>query len=253
MSKERRLADPAGQEPMRKKSSRNRPTRGRPAYPARAEELMAIALELFARRDFADVTIKDIGNAAGVNTALIYYYFDSKEDLFQATLRHAVAQTLDRYRRLQERYTDPVGLIHAWFDTHVQLFEPIRQLVKIMLDYAVLPTAKRTVVDDVIRRFYDEERKIISESVRRGMAVGLFKPVDPDAMAKLVSTYLDGIMVRSMIHRNFDTPRAIKEFEQMFWGNLGYRPDKPGGPDAGGRGDGRRRSAAKERPTPASA
>ena len=43
----------------------------------RADELMSAALDLFAERDFASVTIKDSAHAIGVNTALIYYYFES--------------------------------------------------------------------------------------------------------------------------------------------------------------------------------
>ena len=44
----------------------------------RADAMTEVALTLFAERNFASVTIKDIGTALGVNTALIYYYFDSK-------------------------------------------------------------------------------------------------------------------------------------------------------------------------------
>jgi AcrR family transcriptional regulator len=58
---------------------------------ARVEEFLATALNLFAERNFASVTIKDIAEHLGVNTALIYYYFDSKTDLFQASIEHAVA------------------------------------------------------------------------------------------------------------------------------------------------------------------
>jgi AcrR family transcriptional regulator len=208
-------------------------------YPARAQELMAAALDLFSRRDYADVTIKDIANALGVNTALIYYYFDNKEHLFQAMLRNAVEQALEKYRELQERHADPVSLISAWFDTHIQLFEPIRQLVKIMLDYSVLPTANRALVDEVIHQFYDEERKLLSTNLRLGKALGLFKDIDPDVTAKLVSTHLDGIMVRSMIHKRFDIPRAIEEFEGLFWQHLGCKPVSQttvAEPPKGGRG-----------------
>lgn len=220
-SRKRKAGNVSGKAAMG--GARGRAAPGR-SYPPRAQELMAVALGLFSRRDYADVTIKDIANAVGVNTALIYYYFDNKEHLFQAMLRHAVERALESYRTLQERHTDPVGLISAWFRTHIQLYEPIRQLVKIMLDYSVLPTANRSVVDEIIRRFYEEERKILSVSVRRGTALGLFGDVDPEITAKLVSTHLDGIMVRSMIHRDFDIPRAIEEFESLFWRHLGCDP-----------------------------
>ena len=47
----------------------------------RSEEMMAAALDLFARHDVSSVTIKDIAKALRINTALIYYYFDSKAQL----------------------------------------------------------------------------------------------------------------------------------------------------------------------------
>jgi AcrR family transcriptional regulator len=131
--------------------------------PQRARELMMAALGLFARRDFSAVTIKDIAKVAGVNTALIYYYFDNKEDLFRATLDYAVERALENYRRLGERHSDPVDLINDWFDNHAELSEPIRELVKIMLDYRTARTQLR-VVDDIINLFYDEECRIISRA-----------------------------------------------------------------------------------------
>lgn len=48
--------------------------------------ILNAAEELFARQGFAATTIKQIGAAAGVNPALIYYYFDSKETLYRALL-----------------------------------------------------------------------------------------------------------------------------------------------------------------------
>jgi len=195
--------------------------RSKPELPQRARELMIAALGLFAGRDFSAVTIKDIAKAAGVNTALIYYYFDNKEDLFRATLDYAVERALENYRRLGERHSDPVDLISDWFDNHAELSEPIRQLVKIMLDYRTARTQIR-VIDDIIKQFYDEECRIISESVQRGIALGVFRPVDPEQAANLASTHLDGIMVRSMIHRNLNVVGAIAALKELFFEHLGY-------------------------------
>ena len=50
------------------------------------ESILAAAENLFASRGFAATTIKAIGREAGVNTALLYYYFDSKETLYREML-----------------------------------------------------------------------------------------------------------------------------------------------------------------------
>jgi AcrR family transcriptional regulator len=62
--------------------------------------LLDAAETLFARQGFASTTIKAIGKEAGVNPALLYYYFPDKARLYHAVLerrigafsRHAAAE-----------------------------------------------------------------------------------------------------------------------------------------------------------------
>jgi AcrR family transcriptional regulator len=218
------MAKPRG---SRRKVLRQRLRRGN--LPDRAEELLAAALELFAKQDFAAVTIKDIANSIGVNTALIYYYFDDKSDLFRASLEYSVEQALANYRRLGERHSDPVDLISDWFDNNIELATPIRQLLKIMLDHSTSRIGNR-VVDAVIKQFYDEERSILSSAIRRGIEQGVFHRVDPERAALMASTHLDGIMVRSLIHRDFDIRAAMNDLKALFWEHLGYAAPRVRGP-----------------------
>ncbi|MDJ0767782.1 MAG: TetR/AcrR family transcriptional regulator [Ilumatobacter sp.] len=52
----------------------------------RRDELLAIAADLFAEHGFANVTVDDIGDAAGVSGPALYHHFDSKEALLGETL-----------------------------------------------------------------------------------------------------------------------------------------------------------------------
>jgi AcrR family transcriptional regulator len=47
----------------------------------RRRELLAIAAELFAERGFANVTVDEIGDAAGVSGPALYHHFSGKEAL----------------------------------------------------------------------------------------------------------------------------------------------------------------------------
>jgi AcrR family transcriptional regulator len=184
-----------------------------------AEKLMKVAMELFSRRDFASITIKDIAGAAHINSALIYYYFKSKEDLFRAMMENAILQALENYAKLKTRHSDPVDMIDDWFDNNVQMSALIRQLVKIMLDYCHSST-RIASVDTLIRRFYKEETGIVAAGVRHGIAKGIFQHVDADRIARFVSVHLDGIMVAAMVRPNFDVPSAIADLRQIFWHRL---------------------------------
>ena len=64
-----------------------------PADPRAAgarEAILDAAEVLFARVGFAAATIKQIGSEAGVNPALLYYYFPDKQQLYQAVLDRRV-------------------------------------------------------------------------------------------------------------------------------------------------------------------
>lgn len=193
------------------------------AKPKRAERLLTVALDLFSKSDFSAVSIKKIADEAGVNSALIYYYFDSKEILFQAALERAVLQALENYATLREQHNNPVDLISDWFDTHIVLTEPIKRLVKIMLDYSTSGT-QREVIDSIIQQFYREESLLLSSSIEWGIKLDLFNAVDPLRTARFASTFLDGAMTRALIMPTLDVAEVINDLKDVFWDHLGYDP-----------------------------
>jgi AcrR family transcriptional regulator len=215
-----------------KRGTHRKQARGRPAGAAprgpfeRSEQLAVIALDLFAERNFAAVTIKDIAEAGQVNTALIYYYFRSKEDLFRAAIEYAVDQAFRNFRQLQARHDNPAHIIDDWLNNHVQLYAPIHKFVKISLDYAG-SDSDIPIVDRQIRQFYEEERRILSDCIRQGIEYGLFRKVDPDALAIFISTYLDGVMVRSVILDDFDLKQALALLRDQVRAQLGYSEALP--------------------------
>jgi len=187
----------------------------------RVDKFLAAALNLFAERNFASVTIKDIAKALDVNTALIYYYFDSKKDLFRATIESAVAHAFEHVRAVVDNSEDPPSVIAAWLESHVDQYAEIHRFVKIALDFrSALECAPD--IANAIERFYDEERKLLSKVIRQGIKQGLFKPVNPTHMAQFISTYLDGCMVRLVIVPDFDLRGAVGDLHRRVMQMLDY-------------------------------
>jgi AcrR family transcriptional regulator len=187
---------------------------------------MSVALELFARRGFSSVTIKDIAKSAKINSALLYYYFDSKEDLFKSSIENAILRALENYARLKQKHTDPVDLINDWFENNVEMANSFRKLVKIMLDYSN-SEIRLASVDALIKQFYKEEMSILATSIRRGVETGVFEALDADRLAEFASLHLDGIMTGSMIRTNLELSRAISDLKELFWSRLGYHMKSP--------------------------
>lgn len=210
-----------------KTQKRSRPGRppGRLGKPRRdrAEDMLSTALQLFAKLGFANVTIKDIAAAAGMNPALIYYYYEDKEDLFLAALRYAVNAALDSHEDmgLFERTVDPALTIRHWFEKNRRLFTPISQFFKLMLDYRA-SQSRIASVQRLINSFYAAEMSLVERSIQRGIASGQFRKVDVKRTALFVSTHLDGLVAASIIRSEIDMAQSINQFETILFDYLGY-------------------------------
>jgi AcrR family transcriptional regulator len=71
----------------------------------RRDELVAIAARLFASRGFANVTVDDIGAAAGISGPALYHHFDGKEALLGEMMVGISRRLLDGGRALADPMT----------------------------------------------------------------------------------------------------------------------------------------------------
>jgi AcrR family transcriptional regulator len=92
------------------------------------ERLLATAEELFASRGIDAVSVRDITEPAGANTAAINYHFGSKRGLIDAI----VARRADELGRRRAGLLDELELLHADDPP------PLRAVIRAM----VLPTAE---------------------------------------------------------------------------------------------------------------
>jgi AcrR family transcriptional regulator len=91
--------------------------------------LIQAAAQLFAQKGYAETSIRDLAEAAGVNVAAVNYHFGDKENLYRETLRHTFSggyEINDRFRALGEQ-TQKLGTpeaaeaaIRSWIQLFVQ-------------------------------------------------------------------------------------------------------------------------------------
>src|SRR5579884_2292008 len=82
--------------------------------------ILSAAASEFARKGFAGARVHAIAAEAGVNIALLYYYFDTKEELYTAVLEQLFADWAERVTNaLQQEGSSKQKLIaylEAYFD-----------------------------------------------------------------------------------------------------------------------------------------
>src|ERR1041385_3917488 len=96
--------------------------------PVARAKILAAAEALFAEHGFAGVGVRQIAAAAGVNGAMIHYYFGNKESLYRAiienaamTVRGLIAEATASARTLEERLTRFVKAYAGYLFGHPHL------------------------------------------------------------------------------------------------------------------------------------
>jgi AcrR family transcriptional regulator len=158
------------------------------------ERVLDAVVEAVGSRGLADLSIADIGEAAGMSAGHVMYYFGTKDALFVEALRHSErlreapraallarastpAQTLRRYVALYLPEAERDARWSLWLEVWNQsLTRPELTSVQLELD------ARWQLDLDAI--------------VRSGVDAGDFRVADVGGAVETVSSLLDGVAVR---------------------------------------------------------
>src|SRR6185503_19967668 len=74
----------------------------------RPAEIIAAAYAVFADKGFAAAKLDDIAARAGVSKGALYLYFETKQEIFEAVVKSAIAPNIDMIRTIAEAYDGPL-------------------------------------------------------------------------------------------------------------------------------------------------
>jgi AcrR family transcriptional regulator len=147
-----------------------------PDFSAR-ERLLDTAGRLMSDRHSIDVSLSEIAQHSGLNSALVKYYFGNKNGLLLALVEREAAAALQGFQELLRQDLSPseklrrhiAGIINNFFRTPY-----LNRLLHSLLDERNSRSARQ-----VSRIFVQPLMELQRELLTQGMRAGEFKPVDP--------------------------------------------------------------------------
>jgi len=190
-------------------------SRGQPEE-SRAAILKAAARE-FAQHGIAGARTDTIAREARVNKALLYYYFKDKETLYGAVLDDAFSGLKDTVFRALDGDLPPrqkiLEYVGAYFDfvASNQLYPRLMQREMMQAREGQSPN-----IDRVIKNYIQPIFGRVSELLRRGIADGEFRPVNPahfvpSMVAVIVFYFSSAPVMQKIVGFNPLTPERIAE------------------------------------------
>jgi TetR/AcrR family transcriptional regulator len=142
------------------------------------DQILDAAERLFAQQGYSRTTIKQIGNAAGVNSALMYYYFGDKERLYHSVLERLVSRLVSRTMGGLGADTSPALKIRRFIEAQVQTIMANPQLPKLFMREMLDHEAAHAV--EQIQHLAATSFKGLCDTIEEGQRQGIFRSdIDP--------------------------------------------------------------------------
>jgi TetR/AcrR family transcriptional regulator len=99
---------------------------------ASKEAILRAARQEFAARGFAGARMEAIARGAGTNKAMLFYYFSSKEKLYQTILKGVMGEFFTKISGLITKELTPAVFMEKFPELYIQLFASHPEFVRIV-------------------------------------------------------------------------------------------------------------------------
>lgn len=162
----------------------------------REEDIVEAARALFDERGMQDAPVEAVARALGINRALIYRHFASREELYVRTVTTYLDELAEHLREARAQHDEPVAQHRAMCEAFARfgLEHPAFPDCALSLMRRPADELREVVSDGTWLRLGQSMGRCLGESaavLREGAATGVFRLDDPDLAANLL--YAQGL------------------------------------------------------------
>jgi AcrR family transcriptional regulator len=161
--------------------------------------IVQVAGKLFGHFGFKKATMEEIAAATRKGKSSIYYYFKSKEEIFQAVVEREAEELRGELMEEIARYDDPIEQLRGY------ILVRMRKLKKVVNFYDALKSDYLThleFIDKIRRRFDEDEIQIIRGILQSGVDNGKFTIDSPELSAIAIVTAMKGLEIPLLIQKS---------------------------------------------------
>lgn len=187
-------------------------------YSEKQIQIITTAERLFSVKGFDGTSVRDISDEAGVNIAMISYYFGSKEKLMEALFeRRNNDIKLQVESLLQNEELNPFEKVESLVDSYIERVMQKQPFFKIMMCEQVInknPTII-SLIHDLKKRNTESIRQLIADGQKKGV---FKKNVDVLLLMNTLVGCITQMMLTKDYYKEYNELQSIPEdqfFEQI--------------------------------------
>jgi TetR/AcrR family transcriptional regulator, cholesterol catabolism regulator len=155
------------------------------------QRILRAAEELFASGGFAGTSVQEIASAAGVNKALLYYYFADKQTLYDSLLADGKAAVTALIEEAVASPGTPEERLRRFIRGNCTLLWERSHLLRLF--HREMVTNEGPCAG--LREHFCHSGELLGGLVREGIAAGHFRPVRPEFAVRTLFAVMNSFFV----------------------------------------------------------
>jgi len=178
---------------------------GRETKAERKAKILAEAKNLFARHGLKKTSMDDIAKAVDLVKTSLYYYFNGKQELFQAVIRHESETLIKKLQIEIDKYHSPQRKLRAYFITRMEYLKELANIFQLTRGVAweLLP-----LVEEERRRFTDAEKRLVADILEKGTQSGVFGIDNFEFVAVVIIASMRGLESTLLLYQDRELSAA---------------------------------------------
>ena len=172
------------------------------------EVLLKSASALMTERSTIDISLSDIAKHSGLNSAMVKYYFGTKQGMMLALIEDILGPSLKSLDGLLVMYMSPTEKLKLHIKAIITIYFRypfVNRLIHFLFED---PVSALEVATKISKPLAETQRKLLEA----GIATGEFKPVDPMMFYFIVLGACDHLFFGQQIMRvAFDVDSGIDD------------------------------------------
>jgi TetR/AcrR family transcriptional regulator len=162
---------------------------------AKEAVILQAARRRFAQYGFSKVTMEEVADDVGVVKGSVYYYFSTKEKLFEAVICKEHRQFMEEIEKALRHGIPRAEMLRKYVDKRLHFSREFLALSQV--DYQEWMRL-RSHFQDLLASFEQEELAFLQQILEEGQASGEFALTNPRRLASLFLHTLQGLRFRAM-------------------------------------------------------
>jgi len=166
--------------------------------------------DIFSRFGFRKTTMSDIARKTGMGKSSLYYYFKSKEEVFEQVVIYEADILIGELTKALERSNGAKEKLRSYISVRMQVLHKLSNYYNAVFSDDL---SHFDFIEKVRERYNKEEILTIQRILNRGIEQGQFRIENPELTAIAIFTAMKGLEIPLFWHKVSDNPEI--RFENM--------------------------------------